>query len=452
MNMYNPQMKSIIKIIFLFLFIVSTVLMAQPKDSFEQNPKFVIESISVEGNSKTSESVILENLPFNVGSEVSEEEITRSIDGLNKLNFFKEVSFSPRAGSQPGYLNLIILVKERYWPTIRFKGGFSEMDSWYITPISIHFDNIFGLGNFTNIDFTIGDRITSINLTYINPNIFNSGLDLHTKLFIKNHVFVHYLGDSLRLKQNVPQSGISLGFKSRETFFKHFLFSLETYTTIPDSFATHGEDKEKFYDFPDQINQYVHDKWKTSVFSIYFNWDKRDQFSYPTGGWWTGFRFTQANKQLGGQVDFTRFIIDARYYQYLFAGTIAAGRIKFGTISADAPFYEKFYLGGPNSLRGFRDRSLSPNGGGERLYQVGLELRFPIIKKNYPSHFLTGVLFWDGGMNLQHNDSFKINKMDHSIGYGFRFRIPFIGLVRMDMAYPLTAGEYRIHFSLGHTF
>ncbi|MEJ2545037.1 MAG: BamA/TamA family outer membrane protein [Calditrichaceae bacterium] len=449
--MYKPQMKLLIKLAILFLYVFSAGLFAQNKDSFKQNPEFVIESISVEGNSKTSESVILENLPFSAGDKVSEKEIKQSVDGLNRLNFFKEVAFSPRAGSQPGYLNLIITVRERYWPSIRFKGGFSEMDSWHITPISIHFDNIFGLGNFTNIDLTIGDRLSSINLNYINPNIFNSGLDLYTKLFIKNHVFVHYL-DSLRLKQNVPQSGLSLGFKARETFFKHFLFALETYTTIPDSFATHGKDKEKFYDFPDQIDEYIHDEWKTSVFSIYFNWDGRDQVSYPTKGWWTGFRFTQATKELGGQIDFTRFVADARYYQYLFAGTVAAGRIKFATISSDAPFYEKFYLGGPNSLRGFRDRSLSPDGGGERLYQAGLEIRFPIIRKNYPNHFLTGVLFWDSGMNLLESDTFDINKMDHGVGYGFRFRIPFIGLVRMDMAYPLTEGEYRIHFSLGHTF
>ena len=451
MNTYKPMIKSIIKITTLLLFLNVTGIFAQIEDSFKQELKFVIESIAIEGNSKSSENVILENLPFAVGYEVSEDEITKSIDALNRLNFFKEVTFSPRAGSQPGYLNLIITVKERYWPTIRFKGGFSEMDSWYITPISIHFDNIFGLGNFTNIDFTIGDRLSSLNLNYINPNIFDSGLDLHTILFIKSHEFLHYL-DSLELKQKVPQAGLSIGFKSRDTFFKHFLFALETYTTTPDSFATHGTDKEKYYDFPDQIDQYVHDAWKTSTFSIYFNWDKRDQVTYPISGWWTGFRLTQANKQLDGQVNFTRFIIDARYYQYLFAGTVAAGRVKFGTISAKAPFYEKFYLGGPNSLRGFRDRSLSPDGGGERLYQAGLELRFPIIKKNYPNHFLTGVLFWDGGMNLLASDSFDINKMDHSIGYGFRFRIPFIGLVRMDMAYPLTEGEYRIHFSLGHTF
>ena len=445
------KMKLIIKTSLIFLFLFSVCAVAQTGNSLKQSGKFIIESVDVEGNSKTSSSVILENLSFEVGDTVSEAEITQSIEYLNKINFFKEVTFSPRAGSKPGYLRLIIAVKERYWPTIRFKGGFSELDSWYITPISLHFDNIFGLGNFTNFDFTFGDRLTSLSLNYVNPNIFNSRLDLYSKFFIKNHVFVHYL-DSLELEQNVPQVGISIGFRSRDNFFRHFLFALESYTTTPDSFATHGKSKIKFYDFPEQINQFVHDDWKTSAFSIYFDWDKRDQVSYPTSGWWTGFRLTQANKQMGGQVDFTRFIIDGRYYQYLFAGTVAAGRIKFGTISAEAPFYEKFYLGGPNSLRGYRDRSLSPDGGGERLYQAGLEFRFPVIRKNYPNHFLTGVLFWDSGINLSADESFDINNVKQSIGYGFRFRVPFIGLVRLDMAYPLTEAEYRIHLSLGHTF
>ena len=150
-------MNSLIKITVPIIFLCIIILYAQDKDRIKRIGVFVIESIAVEGNSKTSESVILENLSFSVGDKVSEDEINKSIDELKSLNFFRAVNLSPRAGSEPGYLNLIITVKERYWPTVRFKGGFSELDSWYITPISIHFDNIFGFGNYINLDFTIGD-------------------------------------------------------------------------------------------------------------------------------------------------------------------------------------------------------------------------------------------------------------------------------------------------------
>ena len=67
-------------------------------------------------------------------------------------------------------------------------------------------------------------------------------------MHVKNHQFIHYL-DDLRLKQNVPQGGYLLGFRSRETIFRNFLFALEAYTTTPDSFATYDSSNEKFYDF-----------------------------------------------------------------------------------------------------------------------------------------------------------------------------------------------------------
>lgn len=328
-------MKIIIKYALLFILLFSLLpiqVRSQNPDRNNSSKKFLIESIKVEGNTKSKEGVVYENLLFSVGDKLTENEILENIENINKLGIFKEVTFSPRAGSEPGNLHLTIQVKERYWPRIRFKGGYNEMDSWYLTPISLHFDNIFGFGNFTNFDFTIGDRITSLNFNYINPNIFKSGIDFHFGMHIKNHQFIHYLND-LRLKQNVPQGGYLIGFRSRERIFRKFLFALEAYVTTPDSFATYGSSNKKFYNFPEAIEQYVKDKWTTTAFSIYYNWDRRNQFAYPTRGWWTGFRFTQADKQLGGQVNFTRFIIDGRYYQHLFSGMVAAVRLKFGTIS-----------------------------------------------------------------------------------------------------------------------
>jgi len=436
------------------LFAVYVLFLLLPHSAYPQNSvskKFIIESISVEGNSKTREGVILENLPFASGDSASESQILQAIENLNSLKFFKEVSFVPRAGSEDGFLHLNIKVIERYWPMFRFKGGFSEMDSWYLTPISLHFDNILGFGNYSNIDMTIGDRLSSINFNYINPNIFQSGLDLHFRMTARNHQFIHYV-DETRLKHNVPQGGFLLGFRSREKYFRNFLFAFEPYVTTPDTFATIGSSKKKFYNFPQQFNEAIGDTFRTAAMSIYYNWDKRNQISYPTSGWWTGFRYTQADKQLGGKVSFSRIVVDGRYYQQIYKGLVAALRVKYGLISSSAPFYEKFYLGGPNSLRGYADRSLSPDGGGTQLYQSAVELRFPITRVRFPNHFVTGILFWDGGANLDKDQDLSMNQFKSSLGFGFRFRLPFIGLFRLDMAYPLNGGERQAHISLGHTF
>lgn len=419
--------------------------------STANNQKFYIEDISITGNTKTKENVIYENLSFGIGDSLSEVQINSAIENLQKLEIFNNVKLLPRPGSKPGYLKLTIEIKERYWPSFRFKGGYSELDGWYLTPISFNLDNIFGLGNFTSLDITFGDRITSLNFLYINPNIFYSDFDFHFKIKVQVRQYVHYINDN-KVVQNVPQGGYFLGLRSRDRFFKHFLFGWQLYSTQPDSFAKDASSDEKIYSFPEPLSSYSNEKLATSAFSLFFDWDNRDQPAYPVGGWWTGIWFTQADEQIGSQTNFGRFILDIRKYTHLFSQIALAARFKYGIISSSAPFYEKFYLGGPNTLRGYPDRSISPLGGGEQFVLGGLELRLPISRKNYPDHFLTGIIFFDTGANIIKSQKLESDKFKSSYGFGLRFRLPFIGLFRMDFAYPIDGGEKRIHFSLGHTF
>jgi outer membrane protein insertion porin family len=377
--------------------------------------------------------------------------ICAGVESLKELGFFKEATLHPRPGSKPGNLHLIIRVVESYWPSLRFKGGYSELDGWYITPISLNLDNILGFGNSTSLDITFGDRITSINLNYINPNIFDSDFDFHFKMALKGHQYVHYI-EGTKLIQQVPQGGYFFGLRSMDSFFSHFLFGWEVYATQPDSLARYSGSDEINYVLPEPIALYSKDKFLTSAFTVFFNWDKRIQKTYPIGGWWTGIWFTQSDKQLGSQFNFSRFIIDIRKYNRLFNQLVIAARVKYGFVSGDAPFYEKFYMGGPNSIRGYPDRSLSPVGGGDRQILAGLELRIPISKKRYPDHFLTGIIFLDTGTNIVKSNKLSTEQFKSSYGFGLRFRLPFIGLLRMDFAYPLENDQKRIHFSLGHTF
>ncbi len=421
--------------------------------SFSQNPqlknRFVIEDISIEGNSKSAEYVIFENLPFSIGDTLAEDEINAGIAQLKSLEIFNDIILQPRVGSAPGMLNLTISVEESYWPHFRFKGGFSELDGWFVTPISLNLDNILGMGNFTDLGLTIGDRVSRVDFNYINPNIFDSDLDFYSKIYVHNQQILHYV-EGKKVIHNVPLGGVYLGFKARQGFFRHFKFGFSSYTISPDSVAKAGDDD--FTDFPPEVAKYVGEQTKAAALNISFNIDKRDQPYFPTDGWWFGAKFKQASKQLGSQIKFSRFVFDARGYHALFSKVVLAGRIKLGSISKEAPFWEKFYLGGPNTLRGFNDRSLSPDAGGERLYQAGIEIRFPISEKHYPQHFLSGVVFLDSGANLPAAQSMDLKSFNNSAGFGLRFRLPFFGILRLDIAYPLEVGDSKLQISLGHTF
>ncbi len=433
-----------LSLILIFLFVNA---IAQPN---EISNRFIIENISLEGNSKSNDNIIFENLSFGVGDTLTEEEINAAIDQLNDLEIFSNVTIMPGSGTEPGMLNIVLQIEERYWPHFRFKGGYSELDGWFITPISLNMDNIFGMGNFISLDLTIGDRITAVNFNYINPNIFDSDLDFISQFSTRTLNFVHYFENRWILP--VEQGSAFLGFRANEGFFRNFTFGIELYTTKTDTFAWRYNSDDRLYDFPPEMDDNIGATIKSALFRINYNYDLRDQLHFPTKGWWIGSRIELADTQLGSDLNFTRFIVDLRKYQEIYRKIILAGRIKYGHITFNAPFYEKFYLGGPNTLRGFNDRRLSPVGGGNQLYQADIELRFPITQKNYPKHFLTGVLFLDSGANEHSKDFFTVNEWESSIGFGLRLSLPFFGIVRADIAKPLNGEEKKIQFSLGHTF
>ena len=209
--------KYIVSVIILFGLYRADVAHAQADASF------IIEQISVEGNSKTRPNVIHELLPYAIGDTVSEAAIHAGVASLQQSNLFKNVTLKPRAGTAPGYLHLTFQVEERYWPALQFKGGFSELSGWYITPISINFDNLFGFGNRMSLDLTYGYRLISVTANYLNPNILDSDLDFLFRIKMSSQEFLYYVNEE-QYSHRVTQGGYYTGFRSRSGFFRHIQF------------------------------------------------------------------------------------------------------------------------------------------------------------------------------------------------------------------------------------
>ena len=101
---------------------------------------------------------------------------------------------------------------------------------------------------------------------------------------------------------------------------------------------------------------------------------------------------------------------------------------------------ERFFLGGPFSLRGYEYRATPPFGnflsrqllwlvpqGGKSMFNCSLELRFPIFKS------ISGALFQDiGFLSKKFNNLFEDPLL--SSGFGIRFATP-VGLLRFDIGW-----------------
>jgi outer membrane protein insertion porin family len=126
------------------------------------------------------------------------------------------------------------------------------------------------------------------------------------------------------------------------------------------------------------------------------------------------------------------------------------------------PGFERYFMGGPTSLRGFtiedvgpKDNDGDPVGGNQSLL-FNLELQYPFTKS------FRGFVFYDrgniygGGANTSTTtNNFDLGEMRHSVGAGIRFISPFGPLgfaygVKLDKETGEEAAEF--HFSAGSAF
>jgi outer membrane protein insertion porin family len=130
--------------------------------------------------------------------------------------------------------------------------------------------------------------------------------------------------------------------------------------------------------------------------------------------------------------------------------------LKAGITSTGTPYYDKFFIGGIYSIRGFRELSLTPPEGHDGYWLAGLEYRVPLIHSGSEPPRLAGLLFADAGQGWIRDDPLTASTIEAGVGYGFRLRLPWLGMLGLDVGVPLTEGttndRYRVHAALGFSY
>jgi outer membrane protein assembly factor BamA len=145
---------------------------------------------------------------------------------------------------------------------------------------------------------------------------------------------------------------------------------------------------------------------------------------------------------------FTRATFDLRGYRSLAGGAVAA-RARVSWVDSPAPFYDRLYLGGLYTVRGFPTHSLSSPGGDTWLWTGTLEYRAPLIGSGERTR-LAGGLFADVGASGSAADA-VFRTPSASLGWGLRLRLGFVGWIGLDVGYPVTRGPYDEAFHVNAT-
>ncbi|MDY6953917.1 MAG: BamA/TamA family outer membrane protein, partial [Thermodesulfobacteriota bacterium] len=191
--------------------------------------------------------------------------------------------------------------------------------------------------------------------------------------------------------------------------------------------------------------------------------DSRDRVFQPTEGSDNSITIKHAGTPFSGDIGYTKYILDSGWYFPLFWDTVGLLHGRTGFIHGDhvgkVPLWERFYLGGMGSVRGYDWRDISPRDpdtgdetGGNKMLQFNAEFMFPLIKESG----LQGVLFYDAGMAYDNGEKMDIGELRMSIGYGVRWYSP-IGPIRLEYGHILDdkegkRGKGGFEFTMGAAF
>ncbi len=394
-----------------------------------------IGEIKVTNNDKVSDEVIEREVILKEGDLFSHEEIERSKKRLYETGLFSSADIEYGAiDTAKKMLSLIVNVRELDMRYIGLDFGFgqnrgiSEGSEPYTTvDISgewLHRNALRRGGRFStkwsnslNLKNILIRPKTTAEVLYIEPWFFKFRISTSLRLFVDNEI-QRLSGD----EQEVTRFGGEAAFIYKPDERIYFRTGLEI------------KGIRSISELP--VNEEFR-RARERAINLSLNRDYRDDFLYPTRGTLLTINGKLVGSILGGTEDYYKAEISFSQYKKLFGPFVLAYRGKFGWMDtffsdSDIPFYEKFYLGGETSLRGWLDRRFpvagdDPLSGGNIKVLTNAEIRFPLF-------WLLGVeTFIDGGTLAYDIKSLQSAPYRWDGGIGLTIATP-LGPIRIDYA------------------
>ncbi len=380
------------------------------------------ERINILGNTKTRDKVIRRELKAIEGELYSLSGLKKSRENLNILTFFKEVNFSTKKGSGEDKLDLDIQVEEGPTGMFSVGGGYSSIDK-VIGTIQISQTNLFGRGQRLTLSGQFGAISQYYNLGFTEPWLFDTRISAGGDLYRTLREYDDYI-----VQRN--GGGVRFGFPLFEDFR---------------GYSSYKYEKVDITDVKDTASLLIREQVGTSTtssISVALRRDRRDHPLEPSKGSDNSVSMEYAGGPLGGSNYFTRYAANSSWFTTPFWKTTFMVRGRIGYIQPHGgrllPLYERFRLGGINSIRGFKAYTIGPkatNGeviGGDKELLFNLEAVFPLI----PAIKLKGLVFFDAGNAYDVGEPYKLSDLRTSVGVGFRWISP-IGPLRLEWGYNL---------------
>lgn len=404
----------------------------------EENSRNIVKDIRVSGNSHTKTSAILKQLAFKSGDAFVPKVVGRSRTNLYKMGVFNKVAIETAPGDPAGkslqsQQHRILVTVEESKPMMLKYGISYHSERFLGADFQLAHNNLSGRARLLGFGLHLDKRLTDFKLYFRSPYFLKKKVDTEVFAFVKRSKEAAFTIDrsGITLQQQVRLGKASL------LSYNYTYERTRTFDWDPQYVGVDGETGR------DGILHLGH----ITGAVVY---DTRDNLFDAQRGLFLSNSLMAGAGILGSDARFIRYFGEISLYKPLASFLTYATALRIGLATAfggELALPQRFFAGGGNSLRGYKDGILLP-AGGEGLFLLKNELRFQVTP------WLGAVLFADIG-NVYHRAA-NFNPFETRKSAGFGFRIHTFLLFRFDWGFKLDRrhGESasRIFVSIGQSF
>jgi len=423
-------------------------------------PQVRISGLVISGNKKTKESFIRNRIKLAPGDIYSLEKRRQSFRELYRTGLFSKIDFSLEGEEKDTERDLDVEVVELPSRELSTEVGWG---SYELLRCRIEYKekNLFGTGRVASISGGASLKGHDVRTNFTDPWFLNTDITADVPVFY-----------SRREEPSFTRKDTGISALFSKTLAAHL-----TATAGYSYRKTSITDIDQTAIIEDLENDY-----NLASVKVQITRDTRNDLFFPTAGYRFIASEEYAGSLLGSEIKFSRFNTGFRYFRAIRPSTILAFRYNTGFIipvgnQVTIPLAERFFNGGENSVRSFKQDELGPKDlagepvGGEAFNTLSIELRQQITKS-----FAASIFFDYGNVSPSRSQAEEgeapfTSKSDivratfreyfsgfrSGVGVGLQYLLP-VGPLRLDVAYNPDRQPERgedsivVHFSVGMAF
>lgn len=409
-----------------------------------------LQDVRIRGNTITQDRVIRREILVEPGERYNASLLRTSQRRVQNLGYFSTVNAFTESTAREDYYDAVFEVEEQRMGQASAGVGFSSIDqvSGFLELSHGNFDISswppVGAGQKARMRAMVGTRRQDIELSFIEPYFLDRRLAFEVDLFRRDK---RYLSDDYDERDTGGELSLT---RPLGRFFRASI--------------GYGLEQIEIYNLSDDASERIREeegRTLRSAVTLALTHDSRDRVFVPTRGNLTRLSVALAGGPFAGDVDWHRLDAQTTHYVPLWLGHVLMVRGRAGTIeefgdSLRVPIYDRYFLGGANTVRAFKYRDMGPRDeeeepvGGRSMAFASAEYIVPVVK------YVRVAAFWDGGMVWE--EAYQIEgRWNSGYGVGLRLDIPMLPL-RLDYAWPIDTDGFnddpsgRFSFIIGHGF